>query len=55
MLWNNPMVKGGKDQLKGAIGEPDDIASAICYLASSEARFINGETLVVDGGRLDIL
>ena len=54
-LWNNPMVKGGKEHIEGDVGEPQDIASAICYLASPEARFINGQTLVVDGGRLDIL
>src|SRR3954470_16686959 len=36
-LWNNPMVKGGKEHLEGAVGKPQDIASAICYLASPEA------------------
>ncbi len=55
MLWSNPLVKAGKEKIEGAIGEPEDIASAICYLASNEAKFINGQTLVVDGGRLDIL
>src|SRR5258706_3615566 len=55
MLWNNPMVKAGQEHIEGAVGEPEDIASAICYLASPEARFVNGQTLVVDGGRLDIL
>src|SRR4051812_28572025 len=55
MLWNNPMVKAGKEKIEGAVGEPEDIASAICYLASNEAKFVNGQTLVVDGGRLDIL
>jgi NAD(P)-dependent dehydrogenase (short-subunit alcohol dehydrogenase family) len=55
MLWNNPMVKGGKEHIEGAVGKPQDIASAICYLASPEAAYINGQTLVVDGGRLDIL
>ena len=55
MLWNNPMVKGGKEHIEGGVGEPEDIASAICYLASPEARYINGQTLIVDGGRLDIL
>jgi glucose 1-dehydrogenase len=55
MLWNNPMVKGGKEHIEGDVGEPEDIASAICYLASPEARYINGQTLIVDGGRLDIL
>ncbi len=37
------------------LGEPEDIAAAVAFLASDEARFINGTTLVVDGARLDIL
>jgi NAD(P)-dependent dehydrogenase (short-subunit alcohol dehydrogenase family) len=55
MLWNNPNVKSGKEKVQGAVGKPEDLAAAICFLASSEARFINGTTLVVDGARLDIL
>lgn len=55
MLWDNPNVKSGKEKIEGVIGKPEDIASAICYLASDEARFINGTTLVADGGRLSIL
>jgi glucose 1-dehydrogenase len=55
MLWNNPNVKNGVEKVKGAVGKPEDIAAAICFLASPEARFITGTTLVVDGGRLDIL
>jgi NAD(P)-dependent dehydrogenase (short-subunit alcohol dehydrogenase family) len=55
MLWNNPNVKSGKEKVKGAVGEPADLAAAICFLASPEARFVNGTTLVVDGARLDIL
>jgi NAD(P)-dependent dehydrogenase (short-subunit alcohol dehydrogenase family) len=55
MLWNNPNIKNGVEKVEGAIGKPEDIAAAVCFLASSEARFITGTTLVVDGGRLDIL
>jgi len=55
MLWNNPNVKSGAEKVEGAIGEPEDIAAAICFLAADEARFITGTTLIVDGGRLDIL
>jgi len=55
MLWDNPNVKSGQEKIEGAIGEPRDIAAAICFLAADEARFITGTTLVVDGGRLDIL
>lgn len=32
------------------LGRPDDIAAAISFLASRDAAFINGHTLVVDGG-----
>jgi 3-oxoacyl-[acyl-carrier protein] reductase len=32
------------------IGEPDDIAAAVMYLASRESSFVSGHTLVVDGG-----
>lgn len=55
MLWDNPNVKSGAEKVEGAIGEPEDIAAAICFLAAPEARFITGTTLIVDGGRLDIL
>jgi NAD(P)-dependent dehydrogenase (short-subunit alcohol dehydrogenase family) len=48
-------VKSGKEKIEGAIGTPDDLAAAICFVASAEARYINGTTLVVDGARLDIL
>ena len=34
----------------GRRGTPEEIASAICYLASEEAGYISGQTLVVDGG-----
>jgi 3-oxoacyl-[acyl-carrier protein] reductase len=34
----------------GRIGQPDDIAPAVVFLASSDARWITGETLVVSGG-----
>jgi len=55
MLWDNPNVKSGAEKIEGAVGEPADIAAAICFLAAEEARFITGTILVVDGGRLDIL
>ena len=55
MLWNNPNVKSGKEKVEGAVGKAADIAAAVAFLASDEARFITGTLLVVDGGRLDIL
>ena len=35
----------------GRIGEVDDVSSAAVFLASSEAKFITGVNLEVDGGR----
>lgn len=34
----------------GRLGSPDDIAAAVAFLASSEAGYITGETLQVNGG-----
>lgn len=34
----------------GHVGEPDDIAYGVLYLASDEAKFVTGTELVIDGG-----
>jgi 3-oxoacyl-[acyl-carrier protein] reductase len=34
----------------GRIGQPDDIAPAVVFLASSESSWIAGETLYITGG-----
>src|SRR3954471_24333901 len=41
MLTNTPL---------GRLGEPQDVARAVRFLASDEASFITGEVLLVDGG-----
>ena len=34
----------------GHIGEPDDVAWGVLYLASDESKFVTGSELVIDGG-----
>jgi 3-oxoacyl-[acyl-carrier protein] reductase len=36
----------------GRAGRPEDVADAVVFLASADAAYITGETLVVDGGWL---
>lgn len=39
----------------GRIGQPEDVASAATFLASDEATFISGTSLIVDGGRSAVM
>lgn len=45
-------AKAGEFIPMGRIGEPEEIADVILFLASSAARYMTGQTLVVDGGLL---
>jgi NAD(P)-dependent dehydrogenase (short-subunit alcohol dehydrogenase family) len=53
LLRESPNIKSGVEVLDPAdIGKPEDIASAVAFLLSDDARFVTGTSLVVDGGRL---
>jgi NAD(P)-dependent dehydrogenase (short-subunit alcohol dehydrogenase family) len=54
-VWDTQ--EGGADKMLplyplGRVGEPEDIAAAVAFLASSDAAWITGHTLPVDGGLL---
>lgn len=42
-------------QVMKRLGSPDEVAAAICFLASDEASFVNGAAWTVDGGLTGIL
>lgn len=53
MLWDNPNVQSGAENIDPKdVGKPEHVAAAIAFLASDDAAFIQGTTLIVDGGRL---
>jgi NAD(P)-dependent dehydrogenase (short-subunit alcohol dehydrogenase family) len=53
MLWDNPNVKAGVEVIdKADVGAPEDLAAAIAFLLTDEARFVDGASLRVDGARL---
>jgi NAD(P)-dependent dehydrogenase (short-subunit alcohol dehydrogenase family) len=54
-----PGASGGTEEMTkqtiamipaGRMGQPEDIANAVVFLASDRADYITGQTLVVDGG-----
>lgn len=56
MLRSNPEVQSGVEHIDPQeLLQPDDIAAAVAFLASDDARHVQGATLVVDGGRLSEL
>jgi NAD(P)-dependent dehydrogenase (short-subunit alcohol dehydrogenase family) len=56
MLWANPNVKSGAEKIDPAdVGKAEDVAAAIAFLASDDAAFVQGVSMLVDGGRLSKL
>lgn len=53
-LWEQPEVlrKRLRGTPLGRIGEPHEIAGAAVFLASPSGRFMTGQSIVIDGGRV---
>ena len=42
-------------QVTKRLGDPDEIANVVCFLASEQATYVSGATLAVDGALLSVL
>jgi NAD(P)-dependent dehydrogenase (short-subunit alcohol dehydrogenase family) len=53
LLRASPNIKSGAEVVDPAdLGQPEDVAALAAFLASDAARFITGEDVVADGGRM---
>jgi len=48
--WEDIASRMAEEYPLGRLGQPEDVANAMLFLASDEADWITGQTLVVDGG-----
>lgn len=53
--WQGTEKRFAAKAMMGRIGEPEDIANAIAFLASPESGWITAQLLTVDGGRMDYI
>ena len=53
-LWDDPKISRAsiREAALGRLGDADEMAGAVVYLASPAASFVTGQTLVLDGGRI---
>lgn len=53
--WQATAQRFAEKTMLGRIGEPEDIANAIAFLAAPDSGWITAQLLTVDGGRMDYI
>ena len=53
--WDDVERRLSAAAMMGRIGEPEDIANAVAFLAAPETGWMTGQMLTVDGGRMDYI
>jgi 3-oxoacyl-[acyl-carrier protein] reductase len=50
MLYEGREEEAAANYALGRLGLPEDVAGAVAFFASSDADWVTGQTLVIDGG-----
>jgi NAD(P)-dependent dehydrogenase (short-subunit alcohol dehydrogenase family) len=53
--WPGTEQRFAQRAMMGRIGEPEDIANAVAFLATPQSGWITAQVLTVDGGRMDYI
>ena len=53
--WLGTEQRFAQRAMMGRIGEPEDIANAVVFLAAPQSGWITAQVLTVDGGRMDYI
>jgi 3-oxoacyl-[acyl-carrier protein] reductase len=53
--WGEIEASFAARAMTGRVGDPEDIAHAVMFLAAPEAGWITAQVIAVDGGRMDYI
>lgn len=53
--WRETEAAFARVAMTGRVGEPEDIANAVAFLAAPDSGWITAQVLTVDGGRMDYI